>query len=192
MRRIVVLVGTSAALAGGATGFAIYWRRNPRVGTKFVNAVINPGILRRGFAGGEKSEIGTIEHIGRKSGIRRLTPVHPEPTPDGFRIVVPLGQHSEWARNVLTAGHCRLHLHDRVFELDEPVVIQASDALDLPWVVRAVMGALGFQYLTLRTFAVTPGVLAPQELRAAPEADHQEIGQAASETRTPELASTPG
>jgi deazaflavin-dependent oxidoreductase (nitroreductase family) len=166
VRRIVVISGGSATLAAFVTGTVVYWRRNPRVGTRFVNAVVNPGLLRRGFAGGEKSEIGSIEHFGRRSGIRRLTPVHPEPTPEGFRIVVPLGQHSEWARNVLAAGHCRLQLHDRVYELDEPAMIQASDARDLPRIVRGVMQALGFQYLALRTFAVKPGVLEPIEEHA--------------------------
>jgi deazaflavin-dependent oxidoreductase (nitroreductase family) len=163
MRRVVAICGASATLAAIVTGTVVYWRRNPRVGTRFVNAVVNPGLVRRGLAGGEKSELGTIEHVGRKSGIRRLTPVHPEPTPDGFRIVVPLGQHSEWARNVLAAGHCRLQLHERVYELDEPALIQAGAAADLPGIVRGVMQALGFQYLTLRTFAVSPGTLEPAE-----------------------------
>jgi deazaflavin-dependent oxidoreductase (nitroreductase family) len=165
MRRIVAICGASAVLAALVTGTVVVWRRNPRIGTTFVNAVVNPGLLRRGFAGGEKSEIGTIEHFGRKTGTRRLTPVHPEPIPDGYRIVVPLGEHSEWARNVLAAGHCRLQLHDHVYELDEPAMIQASDARDLPRIVRGVMQALGFQYLTLRTFAVNAGVLKPLEPR---------------------------
>ena len=74
-----------------------------------------PRLLQRGLAGGAKSEIGTLEHFGRMSGVRRLTPVHPEPTPAGFRVMVPLGSHSQWARNVLAAGHCRLQLHDVVY-----------------------------------------------------------------------------
>ena len=47
-------------------------------GPMFVNTVVNPRLLRRGLAGGGASEIGTIEHFGRRSGVRRLTPVHPE------------------------------------------------------------------------------------------------------------------
>lgn len=150
MRRIIAL-GVSAAVVV----FAVRaWRRNPRMGTAFVNSVVNPFLVRRGLAGGRRSEIGTLEHIGRTSGIRRMTPVHPEPTDDGFRIVVPLGAASQWARNVLAAGHCQLHLHGQVFELDEPTIMPAAAAADLPWLVQRVMGALGFQYLCLRTFAV--------------------------------------
>ncbi|HEY6013602.1 MAG TPA: nitroreductase/quinone reductase family protein [Candidatus Limnocylindrales bacterium] len=183
MRKVVAICGASAALAAVATGSVVYWRRNPRIGTRFVNAVVNPRLLGGGLAGGAKSELGTIEQFGRKSGIRRLTPVHPEPTRDGFRIVVPLGEHSEWARNVVAAGHCRLQLHEHVYELDEPTMIPASDASDLPRVVRAVMGALGFRYLVLRTFSVNPGVLEPtgtQPETAAPSEPPQPVPQEAS------------
>ena len=89
--------------------------------------------------------------------MRRLTPVHPEPTRAGFRFIVPLGTRSEWARNVTAAGHCRLLLHDQVFDLDEPAMVDAGQAHDLPWPLRRVLGALGFQYLNLRTFASHPG-----------------------------------
>ena len=159
MRRMVGIASVSVAVAVAATGTVAYWRRHPRVGTGFVNVVVNPVLLRRGLAGGERSELGTIEHVGRKSRARRLTPVHPEPTSEGFRIMVPLGTHSEWALNVLAAGHCRLQLHDSVFELDEPALVPARDVGDLPVAVRGLMRVLGFQYLTLRTFGVDQGAL---------------------------------
>lgn len=158
MRRLVVIMGAICAAAGAAV---IVWRRNPRVGTAVVNDVVNPMLVRRGLAGVGGSEIGTLEHMGRTTGIQRLTPVHPEPTPEGFRVIVPLGSHSQWARNVLAAGHCRLQLHDVVYDLDEPTMISAGDADDLPSVIRRVMAALGFQYLTMRTFSSQAGVLEP-------------------------------
>ena len=94
-------------------------------------------------------------------GVRRLTPVHPEPTPAGFRIIVPLGMRSEWARNVIAAGHCRLLLHDQVFDLDEPAMVDAGAGCALP--LGRVLAALGFQYLNLRTFASHPGCLEMEE-----------------------------
>ena len=161
MRRSGVFLSAAAALGVIGGGAVIVWRRNPRIGSAFVNATVNPGLVRRGLAGSGRSEIGTLEHVGRRSGIRRLTPIHPEPTADGFRIMVPLGMHSEWARNVLVAGHCRLQLHDAVYDLDEPMMVPAGDVGDLPPAVRAVAAALGFQYLRLRTFDVNPGALDP-------------------------------
>jgi hypothetical protein len=151
------------------------WRRNPRIGTAFVNSVVNPVVVRRGLAGDGRSELGTLEHVGRRSGVRRLTPVHPEPTPVGFRVIVPLGRRSEWARNVMAAGHCRLQLHDQVFDLDEPAMIEASEAKDLPRPLRRVLRALGFRYLTLHRFAVHRGGLDPEQ-RDALEADASDNG----------------
>ena len=159
MRKIVKLMAVPAVTGGAVVAGASLWRRNPRIGTAFVNSVVNPALLRRGLAGYGRSEIGTLEHVGRKSGVRRLTPVHPEPTPTGFRIIVPLGMRSEWARNVVAAGHCRLLLHDKVLDLDEPAMVDAGEAQDLPWPLGRVLAALGFQYLNLRTFASHPGSL---------------------------------
>ena len=97
------------------------------------------------------------------SGIRRLTPVHPEPTPDGFRVVVPLGARSEWARNVIAAGHCRLQLHGQVYELAEPILVSPGRVSGLPRVIRRAMAAVGFEYLRLRTVGVEPGTLEPSD-----------------------------
>jgi deazaflavin-dependent oxidoreductase (nitroreductase family) len=164
MRRLVMCVAALGAIGGLARLGLAAWRRNPRIGTRFVNSVVNPRLLDRGLAGGAASELGTLEHVGRRSGARRMTPVHPEPIPDGFRIVVPLGDQSQWARNVLAAGHCRLQLHDHVYELDEPKLIPASEADDLPGPVRSVMSALGFRYLTLRTLNAMPAHLESPQL----------------------------
>jgi deazaflavin-dependent oxidoreductase (nitroreductase family) len=152
MRKLLVMLAASAALGVVLVGTATTWRRHPRIGTRFVNTVVNPVLVRRGLVGTGGSEIGTLEHVGRRTGVRRLTPVHPEAMPAGFRVMVPLGTQSEWARNVMAAGQCRLTVHGRTFDLDEPRMVDAADAHDLPWVVRRTMAALGFRYLYLRTF----------------------------------------
>jgi len=156
MRRIIV---ASAALLGLTAGATIARHRNPRIGSGFANTVVNPWLMDHRLAGAGSSELGTLEHIGRRSGILRLTPVHPEPTAEGFRIMVPLGEHSQWARNVLAAGHCRLQWHDMVYDLDEPAMLVATEADDLPRAVQGTMAALGFEYLRLRTFGANPGTL---------------------------------
>ncbi|HEX5589782.1 MAG TPA: hypothetical protein VFX65_05790 [Candidatus Limnocylindrales bacterium] len=164
MRRTLFIV---AACAAAVTAGVVAWRRNPRIGTRFVNDVVNPALLRKGFAGRGRSELGTLEHVGRRSGVRRLTPVHPEPTADGFRIVVPLGAQSAWARNVLAAGHCRLQLHDTVYELDEPALVPPSEVDRLPTAIRGLEQALGFRYLVLRKFGAAPGSLEAESAEAS-------------------------
>jgi hypothetical protein len=52
-----------------------------------------------------------------------------------------------------------MQLHDTVFELDEPRMVQPTDLDGLPAFFRRLEGYLGFQYITLRTFASAPGSL---------------------------------
>ena len=183
MRGIVSIV---VALVATATAAAVVWRRNRRLGTRFVNAVVNPALMRRGLAGRGRSEIGMLEHVGRRSGIRRLTPVHPEATTDGFRIIVPLGPESAWARNVLAAGQCRLQLHDRLFDLDEPRMVSPEELDGIPRVLRALEGALGFQYLVLHQFGASVEVLEP-DAAGAPEVTEAGTRSTAEVPTSPEL-----
>jgi hypothetical protein len=145
----------SAAAAAGIYAAAHGWRQNRRVGADFVNRVIDPWLVRRGLIGGSRGELGLIEHVGRASGMVRRTPIHPMRTADGFRIIVPIGERSEWARNVLAAGQCRLVLGDRLFELDTPVLETPAEVPGLPRPVCALFEWLGFRYLRLRTSGET-------------------------------------
>lgn len=147
MRKLLYL----AAVAGALYGATRWWRENRRAGTAFVNRIINPWLVRRGLIGSSRGELALLEHVGRKSGTVRRTPIHPMATADGFRIIVPVGEQSEWARNVMAAGHCRLVFGDRLLELDEPVLETPSEVPGLPRPVRALFGWLGFRYLHLRT-----------------------------------------
>ncbi len=167
MRRLVIIVGVPVAAA--AALFAA-WRRNPRLGTRIVNDVVNPLFVERGIAGAGRSELGTLEHVGRRSGTRHLSPIRPVPTEDGFRIMVPLGARSEWAQNVLVAGHCRMQLHDTVYELDEPVLLAAGEVPEIPMPVAAVLDRLDVQYLLLRRFAEAPGRLEEEAAEPGTEA----------------------
>ena len=153
MSALARLIAACVALVAALIAGVLFWRRNRRLGTSFVNSVVNPIILRQELAGGRKSELGTLEHVGRRSGVQRFTPVHPEPTVDGFRVLVPLGEQSEWARNVVAAGRCRLQVHDHTYELVRPTIVRPVEVRDLPRVVGRAMDALGFQYLELRTAA---------------------------------------
>jgi deazaflavin-dependent oxidoreductase (nitroreductase family) len=151
-----------AAVAAGLYGAALWWRHNRRAGAEFVNRTVDPWLEHRGLISGSDGELGLIEHVGRRSGIVRRTPIHPVPTDDGFRIIVPIGEESEWARNVLAAGHCRLVLGDRLVELDQPVLERPAEVPDLPGPVRGLFEWLGFRYLRLRTiegtFDVVPAI----------------------------------
>lgn len=146
-------------VAGVVAGAAAWWRRHPRVGAAWVNRVVDPWLVRQGVVMSSKGEIGLLEHVGRKTGTVRVTPVHPIRTPDGFRIIVPLGVESQWARNVLAAGHTRLQVGEMIHELDEPQLVPASAVDGLPDLATRVMDWLGFRYLVMRQFAAGDGTL---------------------------------
>jgi hypothetical protein len=163
MRRLFLMAG----LVAGLYALVSWWRDNRRVGTGFVNRIVNPWLERRGIIGATRDELALVEHVGRTSGIVRRTPIHPIATPEGYRIIVPVGESSQWARNVLAAGHCRLILSDRVVELDEPILRAPADVPGLPLPTRALFGWLGFRYLELHAFGEVP-VASVEEYTAEP------------------------
>lgn len=165
MRKLVSI----GAVAAGLYLLARWWRDHPRAGAGIVNRTVNPWLERRGLVTASRGELALIEHAGRKTGTVRKTPIHPEPIDGGFRIMVPIGERSEWARNVLAAGHCRLILGARVLELDEPVLETPSAVPGLPGLVRALFEWLGFRYLRLRTFREAQGDVVPAPQRVAEE-----------------------
>lgn len=156
MRRALLLIGG----VGAAAAAVAWWRRHPRFGAEYMNRVVDPWLVRRGMVEKSKGEIGLLEHVGRTSGIVRVSPVHPVPTESGYRIVVPLGLASHWAQNVLAAGRCRIQMGEVVHELDEPVLVAPSAMKELPPFTRNVMDWLGFRYLVLNRVAEHPGALA--------------------------------
>lgn len=164
MRKFVAFAVIAAELYGAAR----WWRQNRRAGVDVVNRVIDPWVVRRGLISGSGGQLGLIEHVGRKSGIVRQTPVHPTPTPDGVQIIVPVGDRSEWARNVLAAGHCRLVLGSQLIELDDPVLEMPADVFGVPRPVRALFGWLGFRYLHLRSSTAPRKTVVVQLIETAP------------------------
>jgi deazaflavin-dependent oxidoreductase (nitroreductase family) len=163
MRKLAFLVATAL----GLYGLVRWWRNHRRVGTDFMNRTVNPWLEQHGLVGGPSSELGLIEHIGRKSGTLRRTAIYPMPIPDGFRIIVPVGEASQWAQNVLAAGRCRLLVGERTYDLDQPMLETPAEVPNLPRPVRALFGWLGFRYLRLRMVSEVP---AAANLVTEPEA----------------------
>ena len=156
MKKLLAIGAAVITLTGW---FVSWWRRHPRAGAATVNRIVNPWLIRQGVPDMTRGEIGLLEHVGRKSGTVRVTPIHPVRTEGGFRVIVPLGGESQWARNVLAAGHCRVQVADTIHELDEPRLVSPTQVEAVPRVAARVMDWLGFRYLELRQFAENPGTL---------------------------------
>jgi hypothetical protein len=146
----------------GIVALVAGWMRYTRIGAGFANDIVNPYLVRRGLSGTGASELATLEHVGRRSGIRRLTPLHAILTSDGVRFAVPLGDRSEWARNVLAAGRCRMQYKGMLVELDEPQLLTPTEDPAMGRVAGLVTGGLGWKYLVLHRVAEQPGGLEPE------------------------------
>jgi len=155
--RLLVLLGVAA----GAIWFAGVRRRGELPG--LVTHGFNPLVMRFGLAGGRLSPWGILEHVGRTSGIIYRTPISiiGSSTDEHVFVRLSYGADVHWVKNVQATGHCRLQLHKRVFELDDPAVVSASDNPLLPPPVRRVLEGAGRQYLRLHVRGVVPGMLEP-------------------------------
>lgn len=155
-----MLLAPALGLAG-VVALVVAWMRYTRIGAGFANDVVNPYLVRRGLSGSGASELATLEHVGRRSGIRRLTPLHAILTADGVRFAVPLGDRSEWARNVLVAGRCRMQYHDILVELDEPRLLAPMEDPAMGLLLARITRLLGWKYLVLHRAAEQPGHFEP-------------------------------
>ena len=170
MRRFVrgFLVGTAAAVTATTV---MQWRRGRAAGEVpfdrvriWGNERLNPWLLKRGLAGGRRSEIGMIEHVGRKTGAVHLTPIHPTFTADGqVWIPVPYGEMSQWAQNIIAAGHARLQWHDTLYDLDQPEIVAAHEDPALSPLAARAAEWLDVRYLRLVRVAEVPGTFGTRQ-----------------------------
>ena len=122
----------------------------PRALAYFNRSVTNR--LFRLFAGW-LPPFAIVEHKGRRSGRRHRTVVWAFPFAGGMVVALTYGASTDWVRNVLAAGACRLRWAGTWRELTAPEVLEGPAALrTLPPVVRPVLGLLGVgQALRLRS-----------------------------------------
>ena len=75
-----------------------------------------------------------LEHVGRKSGTVRHTPVRAFRTGDTVTIGLNFGRQSDWYQNIRAAGTCRIRLGGGQLTLGAPVLVPAAQATrDMPW-----------------------------------------------------------
>jgi len=106
----------------------------PRVVARFNRHVTNP--LARLVAGWLPA-FAVVLHRGRRSGREHRTPVWAFRTDDGFVVALTYGPESDWVRNVMEAGGCRLLRIGKVIRMVNPRVVAGRGALMLvPPIVR--------------------------------------------------------
>jgi deazaflavin-dependent oxidoreductase (nitroreductase family) len=94
--------------------------------------------IRRTTAG-----FGIVTHVGRKSGKVYRTPVNVFRTPEGFLTALTYGRESEWARNVIAAGGCKLETRGTPYNLSAPTIVSDPTRRRFPLLVRMVLRLIG-------------------------------------------------
>ena len=75
--------------------------------------------------------LGTLEHVGRKSGRHYRTPLLVFKTRDGFVILIGYGPETDWLKNVLAGGPTVLHKRGKALALASPRIVSKADAAPL-------------------------------------------------------------
>lgn len=75
--------------------------------------------------------LGTLEHVGRKSGRRFRTPLLVFKTQNGFAILIGYGLESDWLKNVLAGGPTVLHKWGKAITLANPRIVSKAEAAPL-------------------------------------------------------------
>jgi deazaflavin-dependent oxidoreductase (nitroreductase family) len=89
----------------------------------------NPRVTREIEAG--KSPFSLILHTGRKSGKPYRTPVDATFLGDFLLITLPYRTRSDWTKNVLFAGGCKVVHKGQTFTATQPRVLPAEEAVGL-------------------------------------------------------------
>jgi deazaflavin-dependent oxidoreductase (nitroreductase family) len=86
---------------------------------------------------GRLGSLADLEHVGRRSGTTRHTPVRAFRRGTTVAVGANFGAQSHWVRNVLAAGECRMTLHgDRLRLTEAQLVPLAEAAWVFPWWFR--------------------------------------------------------
>ncbi|APE14126.1 peptidase [Mycobacterium sp. WY10] len=102
--------------------------RVPRAVANFNRAVTNP--MARSLTPWLPC-LGTLEHIGRKSGKRYRTPLLVFKTRDGYVILIGYGPESDWLKNVMAGSPIILHKRGKAIALASPRIVSKSEAAPL-------------------------------------------------------------
>jgi deazaflavin-dependent oxidoreductase (nitroreductase family) len=154
---LAVLVAGSAAAYYLVRRSRLPIERRDLLMRRTMNERLAPILMRYGAIDGTRTGFGVIEHVGRVSGTRRRTMVHPIPL--GDRVAVPLafGEKAQWPQNVVAAGRCRVQFRDHVYSLTNPRPQDGAEIEGLPRVDGAIGRAFGGRYLVMDVDSVVPG-----------------------------------
>jgi deazaflavin-dependent oxidoreductase (nitroreductase family) len=80
--------------------------------------------------------VADLEHVGRKSGTVRHTPLRAFRAGDTVIVGLNFGRESDWYQNIKAAGTCRMRLGGEQLTLGAPTLVPAEQGVsDMPWLI---------------------------------------------------------
>lgn len=105
--------------------------------TRVPRRILNPQVLR--FAG-RVGSLADLEHVGRRSGTVRHTPILAFRRGDTVTVALTYGPDVQWLANVRSAGRCRLLLRGTLLTLGAPQTLDPAEGLArMPQPERALL-----------------------------------------------------
>jgi deazaflavin-dependent oxidoreductase (nitroreductase family) len=86
---------------------------------------------------------GILTHVGRKSGKVYRTPINVFQASNGFIIALTYSSQSEWVKNVVAAGGCKLKTRGKNYQLSAPKIVRDPTRRRFPIPVRIVLRIVG-------------------------------------------------
>lgn len=150
----------------------------PRALTRLTRGPVNRMTLH--LAG--HAAVADLEHVGRKSGTVRHTPVRAFRSRDTVVIGLNFGRRSDWYQNISAAGTCRMRLGREHLTLGAPALVPAGQCTDMPRLIR----------FALRHVAHTAECVRLPVLHTAPAARRGHHHPAGGGGGSPGVAGPPG
>jgi deazaflavin-dependent oxidoreductase (nitroreductase family) len=106
---------------------------------------------------GRAPGFGIVEHVGRRSGTVRHTPVNVFRDGDRYVIALTYGSDSQWVRNVLAAGDCAVEYRRKRIVLEQPELVHDPTHRFVPAPIRPILSAIRVDdFLVFRPREPTP------------------------------------
>jgi deazaflavin-dependent oxidoreductase (nitroreductase family) len=114
-----------------------------------VNLALTNNLIRP-FAG-YLPWFGVLEHVGRRSGTIRQTPINIFRRGDAYVIALTYGPEVQWLQNILATGGCRVMMRGQWVALAKPRCFRDPHRQAMPIVVRSALWVLNVtEFVELR------------------------------------------
>jgi len=108
----------------------------PRVLSRCTRGRVNAVALR--LVG--HAAFADLEHVGRRSGTVRHTPLRAFRSQGKVVIGLNFGRESDWLKNIQAAGRCRMLLGNEQLELGAPRVVPVEQGVEgMPWMYAVAL-----------------------------------------------------